>query len=87
MPLKLALAVRDGTLHLDFTGSSPMVRGNVNCPIQVTRAAALFVLRSLLDDDVPTNEGIARPIVITTPDDCCLAARAVRRRSRRATSR
>ncbi len=76
VPLKLALAVRDGTLHLDFTGSSPMVRGNVNCPIQVTRAAALFVLRSLLDDDVPTNEGIARPIVITTPDDCCLAARA-----------
>jgi len=34
------------------------------------------VLRSLLDDDVPTNEGIARPIVISTPDDCCLAARA-----------
>jgi N-methylhydantoinase B len=76
VPLKLALSVRDGALHLDFTGSSPMVRGNVNCPIQVTRAAALFVLRSLLDDDVPTNEGIARPIVITTPDDCCLAARA-----------
>jgi N-methylhydantoinase B len=30
----------------------------------------------LLDDDVPTNDGIARPIIITTPDDCCIAARA-----------
>ncbi len=76
VPLRVALSVCDGALHLDFTGTSPMVRGNVNCPIQVTRAAALFVLRSLLPDDVPTNEGIARPIRITTPDDCCLAARA-----------
>ena len=76
VPLRLALAVREGLLHLDFAGSSPMVRGNVNCPIQVTRAAALFVLRSLLPDDVPTNEGIARPIRIVTPDDCCVAARA-----------
>ena len=76
VPLRVALSVRAGALHLDFTGTSPMVRGNVNCPIQVTRAAALFVLRSLLPDDVPTNEGIARPIHITAPDDCCLAARA-----------
>jgi N-methylhydantoinase B len=76
VPLKLSLAIRDGALELDFAGTSPMVRGNVNCPIQVTRAAALFVLRSLLDDDVPTNEGISRPIRITTPDNCCLAARA-----------
>jgi N-methylhydantoinase B len=53
-----------------------MVPGNVNCPIQVTRAAALFVLRSLLDDDVPTNAGIARPITIVTPEDCCIAARS-----------
>ena len=76
VPLRVVLAVRDGELHLDFTGTSPMVRGNVNCPIQVTRAAALFVLRTLLGDDVPTNEGIARPIRIVTPDDCCIAARS-----------
>ncbi|MBX3175190.1 MAG: hydantoinase B/oxoprolinase family protein [Gemmatimonadaceae bacterium] len=76
IPLRVRLRVRDASLHLDFAGTSPMVAGNVNCPIQVTRAAALFVLRSLLDDDVPTNEGIARAIEITTPDDCCISARA-----------
>ena len=41
----------------------------------VTRAAALFVLRTLLDDDVPTNEGIARAISIVTPDDCLVNAK------------
>lgn len=75
VPLRVRLMVRDGRLTLDFTGTSPRVRGNVNCPVAVTRAAALFVLRSLLDDDVPTNDGIARPIEILTPDDCVIAAR------------
>ena len=76
VPLRVALRIKDGGLQLDFAGSSPMVAGNVNCPIQVTRAAALFVLRSLLDDDVPTNDGIARPISILAPDDCCVNAKA-----------
>jgi N-methylhydantoinase B len=75
VPVRVRLRARDGRLTLDFHGTSPRVRGNINCPVAVTRAAALFVLRSLLDDDVPTNEGIARPIEIITPDDCFIAAR------------
>ena len=58
----IAVDVHDGKLRFDFTGTSPQVRGNVNCPLAVTRAAAVFVLRTLLDDDVPTNDGIARAI-------------------------
>ncbi len=75
VPLKVKLEIRGGKLHLDFTGTSPKVRGNVNTPMAVTRAASLFVLRTLLDDDVPTNEGIARAISIVTPDDCLINAK------------
>ncbi len=75
VPLAVRLRVRRGTLRLDFAGTSPRVRGNVNTPAAVARAAAIFVLRSLLDDDVPTNEGIARPIAIAMPDDCLINAR------------
>ncbi len=67
IPVKLTLAVRDATLVLDFTGSAPQVAGNVNCPAAVTRAAAVFALRTLLDDDVPTNDGIARAITLLLP--------------------
>ena len=63
----VALAIRDGTLHLDLTGSAPQVAGNVNCPAAVTRAAAVFALRTMLDDDVPTNDGIARAIELRLP--------------------
>ena len=68
IPVVVSLAVRDGTLHLDLTGSAPQVAGNVNCPAAVSRAAAVFALRTLLDDDVPTNDGIARAIALTLPE-------------------
>jgi N-methylhydantoinase B len=52
-----------------------MVRGNVNCPAAVVRAAAVFVLRTLLDDDVPTNDGIARALDLRIPADSAINAR------------
>ena len=63
-----------GILRLDFTGSAPLVRGNVNCPAAVTRAAAVFVLRTLLEGDVPTNDGIARALELVLPEDSALNA-------------
>ena len=71
----VAVEVRKDMLHLDFTGTSPAVAGNVNCPIAVTRAAAVFVLRTLLDDDVPTNEGIAGALALEVPRGCAIDAR------------
>ena len=74
IPVVVSVEVRGDTLHLDFTGTSPAVAGNVNCPIAVTRAAAVFVLRTLLDDDVPTNEGIAAAIDLKVPKGCAIDA-------------
>ncbi|HTR78258.1 MAG TPA: hydantoinase B/oxoprolinase family protein [Gemmatimonadaceae bacterium] len=62
-------------LRLDFTGTSPIVPGNVNCPFAVTRAAAVFVLRTLMEDDVPTNDGIAAALDLVVPDECAIRAR------------
>ena len=75
VPVAVAVSVRDGRLRLDFTGTSPAVRGNVNCPRSVTRAAAVFVLRTLLDDDVPTNDGIADALDLVIPPGCAIDAR------------
>ena len=50
------------------------MRGNVNCPRSVTRAAAVFVLRTLLDDDVPTNDGIADALDLVIPTGCAIDA-------------
>src|SRR3989442_10275002 len=61
--------------HADFAGTAPTARGNVNCPIAVTRAAVLFVVRTLLPEDVPTNGGVQRAVRVTAPAGCLVNAR------------
>jgi N-methylhydantoinase B len=76
IPVVASVRVHDGQLLVDLTGTSGAVRGNVNAPRAVARAAALFVLRVLLDrDDVPVNEGLARLVQVEVPDDCVANAR------------
>lgn len=78
IPIVVQAQVEQGTLHLDLTGTSPAVRGNVNAPPAVARAAAVFVLRVLCDDDVPVNDGVARALRLTIPDDCVANAKRPR---------
>ena len=61
--------------RVDFTGSSPQGPNNFNAPAAVSRAAVLYVFRTLVDDDIPMNEGCLKPIDIVIPDDCMLRAR------------
>src|SRR5262249_40135011 len=46
---------------IDFTGTSPQRPTNFNAPLAVTRAAVLYVLRTLVDDEIPLNEGCLNP--------------------------
>lgn len=75
LPVRVRAEVRGGRLCLDFTGTAPLAAGNVNCPVAVTRSAAVFVLRTLLDDDVPTNDGIAAVLDLVVPGDSMVNAR------------
>jgi N-methylhydantoinase B len=78
IPIVVAARVEQGTLHLDLTGTSEAVRGNVNAPPAVARAAAVFVLRVLCDDDVPVNDGVARALRLHIPDNCVANAKRPR---------
>ncbi len=79
VPIVATVAVRDATLVIDLDGTSAPVRGNVNAPIAVARAAALFALRVLLhDEDIPVNEGLARALALHVPDECVANARGGR---------
>ena len=75
IPVVIAARIEEATLYLDLTGTSPAVRGNVNAPPAVARAAAVFVLRVLCDDDVPVNDGVARALRLNIPDNCVANAK------------
>lgn len=53
--------------HIDFSGTSPQHVANFNAPTAITRAAVLYVFRSLVDDMIPLNEGCLKPLHITLP--------------------
>jgi len=75
LEIRVSIAIEDGIFHADFTGTRDAAPGNVNCPIAVTRSAVLFVVRTLLPDDVPMNGGVSRAIAVTAPPGCLVNAR------------
>lgn len=58
---------------LDFTGSSDQLDSNFNAPSAIVDAAALYVFRTLVDDDIPLNAGCLEPLRILTRDGSMLA--------------
>ncbi len=56
----------------DFTGTSPQLPDNFNAPFSIVRAASLYVVRTLIDDVIPMNDGCLRPINLVVPDGCML---------------
>ena len=52
---------------IDFEGTSPESQGNFNAPASIARAAALYVFRTLVEDDIPLNQGCMKPLTIRFP--------------------
>ena len=55
------------TATIDFTGTSKQNPGNYNAPTAVCKAAVLYVFRTLVDDEIPLNEGCLKPIRLILP--------------------
>jgi N-methylhydantoinase B len=75
LAITVEVRIQDGVFSVDFAGTAPAAAGNVNCPLAVARSAALFVVRTLLPDDVPTNGGVQRAVRVTAPEGCLVNAR------------
>jgi N-methylhydantoinase B len=66
--IEVAATVRDGTIHFDFSGTAPQVRGPLNCVPSGAYAAAYYAVRALTDDRIPTNGGCFRPVTLHLPE-------------------
>ena len=68
--IEVAVAVAEGSVHCDFTGTSPQVRGPFNAVPSGSYAAACFALRAVTDplSLIPSNGGCFRPVRLTLPE-------------------
>lgn len=60
---------------IDFTGTSPQRDNNFNAPLSITRAAVLYVFRTLVDDAIPLNAGCMKPLELIVPEGSMLSPR------------
>jgi 5-oxoprolinase (ATP-hydrolysing) len=64
-----------GSARVDFTGTCAQAASNFNAPRAVCTAAVLYVLRTLVDDDIPLNEGCLAPLELVIPPGSLLDPR------------
>ncbi len=70
--VNISIDRRERQATIDFTGTSAQMNTNFNAPSAVCRAAVLYVFRTLVDDDIPMNEGCLKPLDLIIPDGCML---------------
>src|SRR6202789_565527 len=70
-PIRIAVAITfnptDGSAEIDFSGSSPQVRGSVNAVYPITYSACFYMLRCLLNDDAPATAGLMNSVKVSAP--------------------
>ncbi|MFZ4808878.1 MAG: hydantoinase B/oxoprolinase family protein [Hyphomicrobiaceae bacterium] len=69
IPIAVAITVQDdGTLMVDYTGSSKQVKGALNSTLSFTRSLTYLSVRCVLSREVPNNVGVFRCIKTRVPE-------------------
>lgn len=64
--IHVSITIQGDRATLDFRKSSPEVGGGINAVYAITLSAVLYVFRALVERDIPTNDGVLRPITVLT---------------------
>jgi 5-oxoprolinase (ATP-hydrolysing) len=61
------IQIEKSSMKFDFSGSSPVHKGNLNATEAIVHSVILYVLRLLVDKPIPMNEGLMEPLEIILP--------------------
>jgi N-methylhydantoinase B len=67
IPLKVTITKQGDTIHADWTGTAKQVKGAINNTLSYTKSATYCGIRSVLPQNIPTNEGVFRAISVEAP--------------------
>jgi N-methylhydantoinase B len=68
IPLQVTITKQGDGITVDWTGTSPQVKGAINNTLSYTKSASYCGIRSILPQNIPTNEGVFRAIEVTAPE-------------------
>src|SRR5262245_30495398 len=67
IPLAVTVTKSGDQILVDWTGSSPQVKGAINNTLSFTKSASYCAIRSVLPANIPNNDGVFRAIDVTAP--------------------
>ena len=73
--LKARVTLDGETVTFDFTGTDEQRWAPMNCNLTQTFTACVYVLKCLVDPDIPVNEGFYQPIRVIAPEGSAVNAR------------
>ena len=75
IPIACRVTVAGDQVAVDFTGSSPQVKGAINSTFSFVKSATYLAIRCALDHEVPNNAGVYRCIAVSAPEGSILNPR------------
>lgn len=76
LPVRATVTVKGDGISIDFAGTAPQVRTNLNAPFASTVSAAVSAIKAALTSpDIPFNDGAMRPIAVQAPHGSLLNPR------------
>ncbi|HYV57838.1 MAG TPA: hydantoinase B/oxoprolinase family protein [Candidatus Nitrosopolaris sp.] len=73
--IEVRVRIGGGRARIDFRGTAPQTNGPVNANLAVTRSCVLYVFTALASEQIPPNEGLARPLHVIAPEGSLVNAR------------
>ena len=66
--LNTVVEISKDACSIDFTGTSGVHPGNMNATCAIVNSVVIYVLRLLLNEPLPLNEGILEPVRVILPE-------------------
>jgi len=67
-PISVSITIKDSSATVDFTGTGPVLSSNINANSAIVQAAVMYVMRCLINEDIPLNSGVLEPVEIILPE-------------------
>ena len=65
--IRVRVRKTEDRLTIDFSGTDPVLSGNLNANPAIVSSAVIYVMRCLVDEDIPLNEGVMNPVQVVLP--------------------
>ena len=74
LPILVTATIDEDEISFDFAGTSPQVAGSLNAVLAITQSACYYVVRCLVEEDLPMNAGCFAPVRVLAPAGSLLNA-------------